>query len=316
MRYYRRVAHMIATEGFGETCRRATLRLVRPAAPAPEPEPRAPERHPDDIIAEYEAAKHAFAEKTRDSNFSNLGRFLWYHTVDLGQGVVTPGLYDYRNQVGEFGFPEDMTGMQVLDVGSATGFFAFEFARRGATVTSLELPSIAEWDMLAGSERQKTLNQLMEMHQAASIEELQYLHLDGPFLFCQQMLNTQVQRWYSTIYDVATSDRQFDLIFVSDVLLHLLSPLKALGSLALLCRGKLIIAQTIPEINESQPLMLYLGGGSSDGDSRTWWFPNRLCFTQMLQRVGFRTIDFVREFDILYRPTGLPCPRTVIHATK
>ena len=44
---------------------------------------------------------------------------------------VTPGLYDYRATLDNFHFPENMEGMTVLDVGSATGFFAFEFERRG-----------------------------------------------------------------------------------------------------------------------------------------------------------------------------------------
>jgi len=36
-------------------------------------------------------------------------------------------VYDFRQSLPCFQFPEDMRGMRVLDVGSATGFFAFEF---------------------------------------------------------------------------------------------------------------------------------------------------------------------------------------------
>jgi len=85
--------------------------------------------------------------------------------------------------------------MHVLDIGSATGFFSFEFEKRGATVTSVELPTIADWDMPSGKE--KTLRELMEVHKAKSVEDLHYLHLDGPFLFCRKMLNSNVNRCYS-----------------------------------------------------------------------------------------------------------------------
>ena len=39
-------------------------------------------------------------------------------------------------QFQRFHFPDRMRGMTVLDAGSATGFFAFEFERRGARVVS------------------------------------------------------------------------------------------------------------------------------------------------------------------------------------
>ena len=40
-----------------------------------------------------------------------------------------------------------MRGMTVLDIGPAHGFFAFEFERRGAIVTTAELPSWSEHDV-------------------------------------------------------------------------------------------------------------------------------------------------------------------------
>jgi tRNA (mo5U34)-methyltransferase len=72
----------------------------------------------------------------------------------LGDGLVTPGDFDYRPSLPLFQFPEDMRGMTVLDVGSATGFFAFEFEKRGASVILVELPSIADWDMPGGEDRE------------------------------------------------------------------------------------------------------------------------------------------------------------------
>jgi len=41
-----------------------------------------------------------------------------------------------------FPFARGMRGMRVLDVGSATGLLAFEFEKRGASVVSVELPSL------------------------------------------------------------------------------------------------------------------------------------------------------------------------------
>src|SRR4029079_19449183 len=57
----------------------------------------------------------------------------WFHTIDLGDGVVTPGHKDTRDEVRHFRIPDDLTGTRVLDVGAFDGFYAFEAERRGAS---------------------------------------------------------------------------------------------------------------------------------------------------------------------------------------
>src|SRR5215218_8320704 len=63
----------------------------------------------------------------------------WYHTIDLGNGIVTPGWFDLRPHVSSYGLPERMDGMRALDIGTWDGFWAFEMERRGAEVVSLDL---------------------------------------------------------------------------------------------------------------------------------------------------------------------------------
>ena len=57
----------------------------------------------------------------------------WFHTIDLGHGVVTPGATDpARKVLPTLGLPQDLTGVSVLDVGAWDGFYSFEAERRGA----------------------------------------------------------------------------------------------------------------------------------------------------------------------------------------
>src|SRR3954452_3302775 len=70
----------------------------------------------------------------------------WYHTIDLGNGQVTPGWFDMRPYVKHYGLPERMDGMRVLDCGTWDGFWAFEMERRGATVVALDLDDEADLD--------------------------------------------------------------------------------------------------------------------------------------------------------------------------
>ena len=57
----------------------------------------------------------------------------WFHTIDLGGGVVTPGQKDTLTEVGIMRLPADLTGRTVLDIGAYDGFYSFEAERRGAS---------------------------------------------------------------------------------------------------------------------------------------------------------------------------------------
>ncbi len=82
--------------------------------------------------------------------------FCWYHCIDLGDGVMAEGDYDMQRYLPAYRFPEDLRGKRVLDVGRASGFFSFEFERRGADVTATELDSFFDWDFVGGEpERQR-----------------------------------------------------------------------------------------------------------------------------------------------------------------
>jgi tRNA (mo5U34)-methyltransferase len=261
-----------------------------------------------------------FQDKARSLGYRDIDQYYWYHTIDLGNGLITPGDFDYRNALDSYKFPSSMAGMRVLDVGSATGFFAFEFERRGATVTSIELPSISEWDMPAGEDKELTLTSLMKYHRVDSIEGLHHYHLDGPFKLCRDILGSKMNRVYSTIYELSSQKLgvdQFDMIFVGDVLLHTFAPLKALAALAPLCKGMLVLTEHFfDESDTAEPMMLYAGGATPSLDRRTWWYPNKVCLDQMLKRLGFRTVEIVGHPDVVYRPKGRPHRIAVVHASK
>lgn len=69
---------------------------------------------------------------TREQLRARVDAIRWYHSIDLGDGVVTPGLHPTREHMRTIGLPRDLAGRTVLDVGSWDGAFAFECERRGA----------------------------------------------------------------------------------------------------------------------------------------------------------------------------------------
>src|SRR5215813_1012660 len=56
----------------------------------------------------------------------------WYHSIDLGHGVVTKGIDDTPYRLGRLDLPASFAGETVLDIGAWDGFFSFEAERRGA----------------------------------------------------------------------------------------------------------------------------------------------------------------------------------------
>ena len=150
----------------------------------------------------------------------------WYHTLDLGAGVVTQGMFDLRPYVERYGLP-DVSGKRVLDVGTFDGFWAFELERRGATVTSLDLDRIQQLDWPP---------RLRPPDDAPRGDTFRVAH---------EALSSSVERVGCSIYD-ATPERlggTFDLVFCGSVLIHLRDPMLALERMAALCRGRLIIAE-------------------------------------------------------------------------
>src|SRR3954470_6944972 len=60
----------------------------------------------------------------------------WWHSIDLGNGVVTRGHKPpgtLAQELATLDLPADLSGMSVLDIGGWDGYFAFEAERRGAS---------------------------------------------------------------------------------------------------------------------------------------------------------------------------------------
>jgi len=66
----------------------------------------------------------------------------WFHSIDVGDGLITPGTcpVDYQRFIWDtLRLPEDMTGLRVLDIGTYDGFYAFECEKRGAEVVAVDV---------------------------------------------------------------------------------------------------------------------------------------------------------------------------------
>ncbi len=95
---------------------------------------------PEDQRARYSAAVREQVEY--------LSRQGWYHSIELPDGTVIPGLIPVealRRRLAAFPIPERLDGKRVLDIGAWTGWCTFELERRGAEVLAVDYKPLDEF---------------------------------------------------------------------------------------------------------------------------------------------------------------------------
>jgi len=251
---------------------------------------------------------------SRDELLALVPKIHWYHTIDLGNGIVTPGTYDHRPYLAAYGFPDDMTGMKVLDVGRASGFFSFEFERRGADVVAVELPSPLHKDFVGGE-----FTRGIKAEEKSNNQGAEHAEYGGrpDFMTAHRLLQSRVRSLYCSIYDISpekTSGETFDLVFLGSILNHLAHPIAALTAVRSVTKGRLIVANPFePERRQSNPVAHFVGRNARS--LTNWWIPTIACMQEMLFASGFADVRVVTRNLGLRMRTGALSPHFVMHAT-
>jgi tRNA (mo5U34)-methyltransferase len=198
----------------------------------------------------------------------------WYHTVELPDGVVTRGHYDLRRLASEV-LPSELAGKRCLDACSATGFWAFEMEKRGATeIVALDLHSYRDKDW-----RMPWL--------APDSDEMQ----GRTFRVVKEALGSSVERRELSVYDVTAEELgTFDFVFIGSVLLHLRDPVRALRALRTVTRSEFVSFEPIlllsSVLHPQSPR-----GRMADGADAKWWTPNAAAHAAWLVAAGFEVVD-------------------------
>ena len=225
----------------------------------------------------------------------------WYHSIDLGDGLVTDGWFDLRPHVAKYGLPERMDGMRALDIGTWDGFWAFEMERRGAEVVALDVEHESEYDW---PPRRRP-------------KEFADIRRGDGFRLAKEILGSSAERVHCNIYDARPEDLgQFDLIFCGAVLLHLRDQLLALERFANLCRGKFIFADEYDRLSGLVPFPVSRYFADRD-KAVVFWLPARKTWRRMLWTAGFDDVEEKGRFKVtIESKTGTKkrIPHVVLHA--
>jgi tRNA (mo5U34)-methyltransferase len=226
-------------------------------------------------------------------------RRLWYHTIELAPGVVTPGWFDLRGIVDRLPWP-DVRGKRCLDVGPYDGFLSFELERRGAAeVIAADIASAADWDWPA---RMRALG-------PAALAEQAGPDPGGGFEIAREALSSSARRVEVSVYDLSEATvGSFDVVVCGSLLLHLRDPVRALEAIRGVCREAFLSAETIDPlltlVSPRRPGTRFRGG-----ERMQWLIPNRAAHAAMLAAAGFELDRVTRPYAIPLGP-GHPATRT------
>ena len=179
-----------------------------------------------------------------------------YHRLAFGPGLTIAGDYDLARYLSIYRLPQDLENRRVLDVGTASGFWALECARRGADVTAVDI-------------------------------------YDAPLLSrLLPHLRASVRYERCSVYDLARLRQEFDLVVCGSLLLHLPDLLGALESLRSVCRGRALVATACPVYSRfvRRAVCEFRGRRATDGDYYHYWDVSASALGSLLRCAGFPVV--------------------------
>lgn len=204
---------------------------------------------------------------------------VWYHTLELAEGVVTPGQIDLRATAAKL-LPNDLHGLRALDVGTFDGFWAFELEKRGAEVVAIDVER-------AESAQWPPANRARLEREAAELG----VELGRGFALAASLLGSQVTRVVCDVLEL-TPERiggPVDVAFMGALLIHLRDPVLALERIlaALRTGGRLYqleaISLPMSVLHPRRPVVRF----QTLETPFNWWLPNRAALNAWLRTAGF-----------------------------
>jgi SAM-dependent methyltransferase len=193
----------------------------------------------------------------------------WWHAIELPDGSVTPGGWDLREVSQRLPWPE-VAGKRCLDVGTADGFWAFELEKRGAAeVVATDVPSPFQARARERFEHARDL-----LGSTVRYEERDVLELEG----------------------------EWDVVVMGYVLQMLRDPVGALVHVRSVCRGHLLLLETVSLPLDLLPAPLARLDARHDG--REWFVFNRRGLRKAAELAGWQVEE---QSDVLRDKAG-PSP--------
>jgi len=199
----------------------------------------------------------------------------WYHTIDLGNGLVTAGVYDLRPVLKRLPLPSSLAGKRCLDVGTRNGFYAFEMEQRGAAeVVALDVDSPGDID-------------LPDPRPPAAGIEADLAMGRNAYELAHDALGSSVTRMPLSVYELNEEVAgRFDFAVVGTLLWHLRDPVGALMAIRGVLDGTLLLNEGVSATMQ----VLHPRGAAAQPKMERgrpfWWAANTRGLQRMVEAAG------------------------------
>ncbi|MGI9100111.1 MAG: methyltransferase domain-containing protein [Solirubrobacteraceae bacterium] len=251
----------------------------------------------------------------------------WFHSIDLGGGVVTPGHKspdELARELDALALP-DLRGKSVLDIGGWDGFFAFEAERRGAA--RVGVVDHYMWAMDAPGQQAYWRRCMDEGVAPRPYHETEFWHPDTlpgkrGFDLAREVLGSAVEAFAVDFMDcdLGALLGRWDVVLYLGVLYHMEDPLRALRRVAAVTRELAVVeteAVVIPGF-EHEAIWRFFPGAELNGDVSNWWAPNLAALGGALTAAGFASVRATRgpARELAEQAGGPHHYRATVHALK
>ncbi len=237
----------------------------------------------------------------------------WWHSIELGEGVVTPGtkpLDTMRREIAQLELPADLSGKSVLDIGAWDGGFSFEMERRGADrVVALDHYIWSIDNPAQQAELRRCVAAGISPRPWEQIPEVwkpDELPGRGGFDAAREVLDSKVEPVVGDFQEIDLDGLgRFDVVLYLGVLYHVHDPFRALQRVARVTKGVAVIETELVAIPgaEHYGAWEFIAGDALGHDPTNWWVPNRVGLISMLEAAGFARVEMDEG----------PTPRYTVH---
>lgn len=216
----------------------------------------------------------------------------WYHSIDVGDGLITPGkrsIKQMRDMFGQFQLG-DLSGKTVIDIGAWDGWNAYECERRGARrVTALDR-LIWSYDTVRPDLIARFKPVLATYHRVPNYHVPGHWPGKRGFDAAHLMLNSMVEQYVDDIETVDVNDLgTFDVALCIGVLYHMRDPYGMMRKVANIARDFAIIETEgidDPRLADA-PHGEWFPHAELNADVSNWFAPNDVWLIEMAKSAGF-----------------------------
>jgi SAM-dependent methyltransferase len=209
---------------------------------------------------------------------------VFYHSMTYPDGETIEGSWDLRGLFAQYIGDYPIRGKTVLDVGTAGGFLAFEAEKAGATVTSLDAYSAAEFERIpfANTTYQDDRRRFVDESNAW------FRMLRNGYWYSWHKQGSRAEMVYAPLARLPYWGRKFDVVIAGAILEHLSDPVGAIASMASVTREALVIAFTDVAGGRGQYMETANTWASTDpSHSFTFWHLSKGLYQRVLGNLGF-----------------------------